>query len=207
MEPMNRIAQARKDAGLTSKRLAEILNVDTTTLSNWESGRRQLTLDRLMRIAGVLNVGVTYLLGLDEQIRYLSPVDKSMLPTLHWMPVWIKSRGWALVNSVEKTLVFADKSSILFEVIQEPVYLIPPSFALSQRGVGVPLSLEDIISYNRVWVEPITDDFTLAAELRGWYRPKDRRLVENEFGNRFYLDTYGAKWLAFESCFDNIDEE
>jgi len=204
MEPMNRIAQARKDAGLTSKKLAELLNVDTTTLSNWESGRRQLTLERLIHIAAVLNVGVTYLLGLDEQIRYLSPVDKSMLPVMHRMPVWTEKYGWALVNSAEKVLVCADKSSVPFEAIQEHLYLIPPAFALSQRGVGDPLKIFEVTSLGKVWVEPITDDFELASELRGWYSPRGQRLVENEFGNRFYLDTYGAKWLAFKSCLNDV---
>ena len=67
----------------------------------------------------------------------------------------------------------------------------------------MPLSIDDILIQDRVWVEPITTDPDLAKELRGWYRPRDRRLVENEFGHRFYLDVYGAKWLAFESCLEN----
>lgn len=82
-------------------------------------------------------------------------------------------------------------------MLQEPVYAIQPVFALSLRGVGAPLSIDYILSYNKIWVEPITADLTLASELRGWYRPHGRRLVENEFGHRFYLDTYGSKWLAF----------
>ena len=48
-------------------------------------------------------------------------------------------------------------------------------------------------------MEPISTDIDLASELRGWHELRGR-LVQNEFGNRFYLDTYGAKWLAFESC-------
>ena len=64
------------------------------------------------------------------------------------------------------------------------------------------------MSQDIIWVEPITTDYDLAAELRGWYRLRGRRLVENEYGNRFYLDTYGAKWLAFESCLNNnMDDE
>ena len=205
---MNRIAQARKDAGLSAKKLADMLDVDTTTLSNWESGRRQLTLDRLIQLAELLGISVTYLLGLDEQVSYLGPVEKSKLPILHRMPVWTKNHGWALVNSIKKTLVFTDKSDISFEAVQEPLYMAPPSFSLSLRGVGALLSLNDIMSRDIVWVEPITTDYDLAAELRGWYRLRGRRLVENEYGNRFYLDTYGAKWLAFESCLNNnMDDE
>jgi len=39
-------------------------------------------------------------------------------------------------------------------------------------------------------------------ELRGWHHLYEKRLVQNEFGHRFYLDTYGVKWLAFDDCFD-----
>ena len=44
--------------------------------------------------------------------------------------------------------------------------------------------------------QPISSDSDLIRELRGWYQAKDR-FVQNEYGNRFYLDTYGSKWLAF----------
>ena len=71
----------------------------------------------------LLCISVTYLLGLDEQVSYLGPVEKSKLPILHRMPVWTKNHGWALVNSIEKTLVFTDKSDISFEAVQEPLYM------------------------------------------------------------------------------------
>jgi len=215
VETHNRIAQARKDAGIMAKDLSETLGVDVSTLYNWENGHRQPTLDRLIQTAELLNVSVSYLLGFNEQqIGPLTVIDKTTLPMLHRMPVWIKSQGWALVNIMNQMLVFPDKSEIPFEALQEPVYLIAPTFALSLRGVGDPLSPDDIITRERIWVEPITSDSDLASELRGWYRPRHKgitaaqdtatsqapQLVENEYGNRFYLDTYGAKWLAFESC-------
>ncbi len=200
MVPQNRISQARTDAGLSAKELADRLGVDRATLSNWESGRRQLTLDRLIEMSRLLNVSVSYLLGLDEEVSPSEPIEKAKLPVLHRTPVWLKSRGWALVNSARQQLVFTDGDTLSFEVIQESIYMTPPAFALSLRGAGVVLGIDEVLSINRVWVEPITMDAALAAELRGWYRPRDRRLVENEYGNRFYLDTYGAKWLAFENC-------
>ena len=200
LEPMNRIAQARMDAGLTSKELAAKLGVDAGTVSNWEAGRRQLTLERLIEISGLLGVGVTYLLGLDEEVSNTEPVGKAMLPVLHRTPVWIKSRGWALVNAVKRHLVFTDSDTMPFESVQELIYITPPAFAMELRGAGTPLGIDDVLTRDRVWVEPITPDPDLASELRGWYRARDQRLVENEYGNRFYLDTYGAKWLAFENC-------
>jgi transcriptional regulator with XRE-family HTH domain len=195
------------DAGLSVKELAEKLNVDITTVSNWESGRRQLTLERLTQLAGLLNVSAAYLFGENERPPSGEPVSAAALPILHRTPVWTKNRGWALVNAVTRTLVFADKSEIPFTEIREPVYIAPPAFATGLRGVGEPLGLDEIPASKRVWVEPVSPDPELAAELRGWYRPRDRRLVENEFGNRFYLDTYGARWLAFKDCLSNTEEE
>ncbi|MDR1321475.1 MAG: helix-turn-helix domain-containing protein [Gracilibacteraceae bacterium] len=203
----NRITRARMDAGLSVKELAEKLNVDITTVSNWESGRRQLTLERLMQLAGLLNVSAAYLLGESEGPPSTEPVSAAALPILHRTPVWTKSRGWALVNAVAGTLVFADKSEIPFAEIPEPVYTVPPAFATGPRGAGEPLDIDSILSSERVWVEPISPDPELAAELRGWYRPRERRLVENEFGNRFYLDACGAKWLAFKDCLSHAVEE
>ena len=205
MEPKNRIAQARKDAGLTARELAAKLGVDAVTVSNWESGRRQLSLERLLQLAELLGVGVAYLLGLEEPAPHTAPVEISSLPALHRLPVWTEQNGWALVNAVKRQLVFTDGGTVRFEDTQGPIYRAPPLYALSLRGVGAPLDLDAILLSERIWVEPITADPKLAAELRGWYRPRDRRLVENEFGNRFYLDSYGVKWLAFESCLSDED--
>jgi transcriptional regulator with XRE-family HTH domain len=195
------------DTGLSVKELAEKLNVDITTVSNWESGRRQLTLERLIQLAGLLNVSAAYLLGENERPPSGEPVSAAALPILHRTPVWTKNRGWALVNAVAGTLVFTDKSETPFADIQEPVYTVPPVFATGPSGSSEPLDIDSILSLKRVWVEPISPDPELAAELRGWYRLRDRRLVENEFGNRFYLDAYCARWLAFKDCLSNTEEK
>ena len=46
-------------------------------------------------------------------------------------------------------------------------------------------------------------DTALRGELRGWYRVEDR-YVENEVGQRFYFDFYGAKWLALADGPENV---
>jgi len=206
LEIKDRIAQARIDSGLSETELAEKLGIDKSTISNWESGRRLPSQERLVQLTEVLGVSANYLLGLDNLVTLTEPVNASVLPVLHCTPVWCESRGWALINAIKRTLVFANKSDMAFDDMQEPVYVIPPAFALSLRGMGEPLEIDDVIKSDRVWVEPISSDYVLAAELRGWYNIHNQRLVENEYGNRFYLDTYGAKWLAFESCFSELHE-
>lgn len=197
-----RFAQARNEAGLTLVGLAEKLGVTKATASNWETGQKQPTLERVTKIAEILGVSIAYLLGVDEQVAWTEPISMDTLYIMHRRPVWLQSYGWALVNIVEKVLVFSDKSTVGFDAINEPIYAVPPAFALGLRGAGTPLDPDKITNLKRVWVEPVTPDVELGAELRGWYMLHGR-LVQNEYGNRFYLDTYGAKWLAFEGCLDN----
>ena len=58
------------------------------------------------------------------------------------------------------------------------------------------LGREELVYGMQVWVEPISPDEALRQELQGWYRVK-HHAIENEAGNRFILDSCGAKWLAY----------
>ena len=197
----NRIREAREARRLSAVALAEKLQVHPSTLNNWESSRRQITPDKLIQLAEILGFTVDYLLGRDCALVPLTePVPKESLPAMHGQPVWTETWGWMLVNIVEKAFVLKNLSLIPFDEIHEPIYMIPPALSISLRGVGNPLDIDAILERDRVWVEPITSDTDLAAELRGWYDLHEKRLVRNEFGNRFYINTYGTKWLAFEDC-------
>jgi transcriptional regulator with XRE-family HTH domain len=206
LKSTNRVAQVRTDAGLSVKDFAAKLGVDTTTAINWENGRRQLTLDRLLQIAELFGVSVSYLLGQDEQVPHDIPISISKLSVLHRLPVWTKSFGWALVDAFEKQLCFIDNSKVHFDEIAEPIYMSPPVFLTGLIGIGEPLKIDDVLVLDRLWVEPISIDFELSSELRGWYSLCDNRFVQNEYGNRFYIDTYGAKWLAFADCLEKSNQ-
>ena len=184
--------------------MAEKMGVDITTLGNWETGKRQMTLEKLMHMSAVTGVTVQCLLGFDDvQVDWTRPLSKDALAVMHRAPVWTPSHGWGLVNCANYTLVFADLKTVSIESVQEPIYGFPPILAYSLHGAGEPLTRDEVMHRNTVWVEPITLDIELSVELRGWYHLQEKRSVQNEFGHRFYLDTYGAKWLAFESCFDS----
>jgi len=199
----NRYRQVREDLGWSRAQLAGKMGVDVTTLGNWETGARQMTLEKLMQMATVTGVTVQYLLGFDDmQVDWTAPLSKEALLVMHRAPVWTASYGWSLVNCANLTLVFADLKTLPIESIREPIYGFPPVLAYSLHGIGKPLTRDEIESKNSVWVEPITLDTELSLALRGWYHSHEDRLVQNEIGHRFYLDTYGVKWLAFESCFE-----
>lgn len=58
-----RLIHLRTTNDLTQKELADILNIERSTLSSYETGRRYPTISVLIRIADTFNVSVDYLLG------------------------------------------------------------------------------------------------------------------------------------------------
>ena len=78
------------------------------------------------------------------------------------------------------------------------VYVAQPPFYEASLPDSKPLSKPDLQNYGEIWLEPISHDTELREQLRGTYRVYEH-WVENNFGNRFSLDTYGVKWLAFSN--------
>lgn len=113
----------------------------------------------------------------------------------HGKPVWSAEYGWLLVNAVDRVLMLPNGQPIPFTDSKE-LYTLPQLFSEPVLPSGRPLTLSEIKELEQIWLEPISPDSYLRNELRGWYQVKSR-LVQNEYGNRFYLDTYGTKWLAF----------
>lgn len=58
-----RLKHLRTINHLTQLELANMLNIERSTLSSYETGRRYPTLVILIRVADVFNVSVDYLLG------------------------------------------------------------------------------------------------------------------------------------------------
>jgi len=198
-----RYRQAREEHGWSRAEFADRMGVEVSTIGNWETGKRQMTLDKLLLMSEVTSFTVHYLLGIDEPSRnWVRPISKTTLSVLHHSPVWTPSHGWGLVNTINNTLIFADSSAIELSNFQEQIYAFPPVLAYSLRGTGTPLRRDDVETRDRVWVEIIITDIELSVEMRGWYHLFKNKFVENEIGQRFYLDLYGSKWLAFEDCLE-----
>lgn len=156
-------------------------------------------MDSLIQMSEFYGVSVDYLLGLPEE-RYhradlLKPIPVEILPVFHESPVFSSQYGWAMVDSIEGMLHFANGVQLPIADATE-VYVLPPAYAVSGFVTDRPLHRDVLTEYDSLWVEPISEDTVLRAELRGWYHVK-KRFVENEVGQRFYFDFYGAKWIAF----------
>lgn len=74
-----RIAQLRKEQGLTQTQLAELLGVSQQTITSFEKGRRRVAVSALTTIARALAVSVEELLGDEKQPARRGPTPKLQL--------------------------------------------------------------------------------------------------------------------------------
>ena len=58
-----RISELRKQAGMSQFQLAKVLDIATSTLGMYETGKREPSLKVMNRIANYFNVTTDYLLG------------------------------------------------------------------------------------------------------------------------------------------------
>ncbi len=176
----------------------KLLGVSQPTLSAWEGGRKSPSIEKLELMADVYEVSTDYLLGRITTYKNFpsNPVSPASLPVLHELPLWSPEHGWLLVNSIERHLVRSDGKTIPFSTAGD-LYTTPPVFSVPETLSEPPLTRAQMLTKEEMWVEPISSDSLLRDELRGWYHKKNRYVVD-EYGNRFYLDTYEAKWLAFD---------
>ena len=200
----HRFKEARIRAGMTATAAAKALGVSQTTVSNWDLGRKQPSLELLCRAADLYGVTTDYLLGrkgaADSAADNTARIEAEALPAFHGSPVWSASHGWGIVDAIRNMATFADQIVIPLSDAGD-LYTFPPAFAVGYHALQQPISRQQLNKISLVWVEPISPDPFARKELRGWYSLHGS-CVENEYGQRFYLDTYGAKWLAFETELD-----
>ena len=193
----NKFRTARQLKKLKVIEAAELLGISQPTLSAWETGNKAPSVEGLEKMADLYGVTTDFLLGRSESERYfddMTVLKKKLLPIMHEKPVWSAKHGWMLVDYAKSHLVGCN-IAIPFEQAEE-LFVAPPKFAESSIPNSEPLSRSELKYGLQIWVEPISVDSGLREELRGRYRVK-HHAVENECGNRFSLDSYGAKWLAF----------
>ena len=190
---------ARKMNKLKLKDAAVMLGVSQPTLSSWESGRKSPTIDGLLKMSDLYKVSTDFLLGRTKTAESMISdkiVPNSNLRIMHGQPVWSKEYGWMIVDSVKEVLIINSEQYIPFvdaPILYHKVWdYSEPIFPQTE-----PIKKNKIKTFSEVWVEPISTDIILRVELIGWYKPKEH-WVENEFGNKFFYDTYESKWLCFE---------
>ena len=189
-----RFKEARLLKGFKLIDCAEKLGVGQPTLSAWERGSKNPTLENLEAMADLYGVSIDYLLGrIGPDADNSTPISKDMLPAFHGRPVWNNELGWCIADNINKCLCCVNGKVPLNDAV---LYVAPDRFA-HPPALTKPISKDELTAFDEVLVEPISVDQELRRQLRGYYRVKDG-FVENSMGNRFFFDTYGFQWLAFE---------
>ena len=76
---MKRLRELRKAKGLSMKELGKMFGLAESTISLYESGKRQPDKDTLVRLANFFGVSVDYLLGISNQEHELTDENKQLL--------------------------------------------------------------------------------------------------------------------------------
>ena len=100
------LIEAREKAGITQKRLAELLEITPTRLNYWEKGKREPDVAMIKKISSILHVDPNFLIGIKNiepdftesekqlinQYRPLSPESKKRVDNvLHFeYELWVK---------------------------------------------------------------------------------------------------------------------
>lgn len=204
-----RFKEARLQSGRSVADVARLLQVAETSVRNWDNGYKKPSIELLIRLADLYGVTTDYLLGrtipsMTPRLEY-EPVALDALPALHGFPVWNERYGWGLVNSAEKQIQFLDGQLFPFtDAAGLSLSTLPRPFTIGYHPTSPPLTLDEVCcSTGSLWVIPIGVPPEIQSELQGWYRRKGP-FVCNEFGQRFYLDNYRSKWLAFDIERSNI---
>lgn len=72
----NRIRELRRSMGITMKQLGKELGVAESTISHYETGRRQLDNETLLRLGEFFGVTVGYLIGAEENNKAPADIGK-----------------------------------------------------------------------------------------------------------------------------------
>jgi transcriptional regulator with XRE-family HTH domain len=74
----NKIKKSRQELGYSQEEFAELIGVNSrTSISQIESGTRNISIDEIKNIAQKLNVSADYLLDLEKDIDVILEKDKS----------------------------------------------------------------------------------------------------------------------------------
>ncbi len=196
---VRRYKQARLQSNIKLIDAAELFGVSQPTVSAWESGRQDPSIETIKKMAKHYRVSIEYLLGYDslENLSSKEHIPQESIGLFHAKPVWVKDKGWALVNITDNTLVYVDREPEKIERNTE-LYFAPPAFTVSNTTTEQPLTRDELYRQTKVWVEPISSDTKLRELLRGTYEVKGE-YVENTRGSRFHFDAYNSNWVAFKN--------
>lgn len=158
-----RLKELRKKHNITQGKLAKILNVKNTTISNYEAGRSYPDFDTLTKIADYFGVSVDYLIGrIDTEYPIIEKVDVVEEDKEYGIP---DTEIEKLRDSFQKALIEFIQNSDITNVIIPKGYKKVPIVGRIRAGEPI-LAEENIEGYTIVDEEDVRggDYFFLRVE-------------------------------------------
>ncbi len=103
----------REERGFSQSDLAEALNVSSSTISRYESGRRQASFETISLIADFFGVPVSYMLGIEEDVDYeimenTESISKKDVEIIKELKKYPELYGM-IIEDVERTILLINK--------------------------------------------------------------------------------------------------
>lgn len=130
---MNRISDLRKSKNLTQKELADRLNINSVTLSRYESGHRSPPIDTLKKLSEVFDgISIEYIMGETKNDKTIKVLD-NIVDSLNTMQTAL------LKNYVSAFMELNDNGQEeLFRYAKylssQPEYKMPEPITLKMKG-------------------------------------------------------------------------
>lgn len=121
---MNRLRELRRTKGLTLKEVGALVGVAESTMSLYESGKRQPDYEMLQTLAEFFGVSTDYLLGRSDYPDIPAPTTKGK-----WIPVLGRVQAGIPIEAVEDVLDY--------EEISNEMAKTGDFFALQVRGASM----------------------------------------------------------------------
>lgn len=103
---MNRLRELRKEKGMTTKQLADILKTTDSTVIRWEKSKQNISIDILKELSNIYNVSIDYILcltDLKENIQ-LEEEEVKLLDNYRELDTKSKTIVQEQINTLKKLL-------------------------------------------------------------------------------------------------------
>lgn len=195
--------------------MKENVSFSASTYCRWENAQRMPPKSAIKAFSDYFNVSEEWLLGECDPIRNTRELEfnkklgvknicipKEELYLYRGEPVWTPVQGgkWALVLTDEDSVLFADGEKMSFYNIRISFFRIPIEYYYPVDSSMDPIPLKNLNMYEKVWIEPIKQEFSDRQKFKGWgNKSADKNCFINPITNMSYkLSEYGITWIAYE---------
>lgn len=121
---MNRLKQLRKKKRLTLMNLSKELGFPGSTLSQYENGKRQISIEKAKKLAEYFGVSVGYLLGLD------TPAKDGIAKLIDKINHWADERNLKQADPKIQWMRITEEVGEIRDVLLKPTKFTEPQAAL-----------------------------------------------------------------------------